>query len=168
MLVLRICRTPHATHAKGTPLNITDELIKAYFSTEYRIFSPTGILVLPGRGYSAELTDIHHSFNVFSSAFITAYNPHSEQVDDATNQLNQSRLITQVSKQWLYLQGEAVDISGQWPTEPSILVLGINLSAALELGDSFQQHAVLFALNDKTNLYACRPENEKFFADDEK
>ncbi len=120
--------------------------------------------MLQGDGCSAELSALHESFAVNCSAFITAYNPYSDVVDDATNEKNQDGLILQVSKQWKCLPGEAVGLSGEWPVEPSILVPGINLEDALELGRSYQQHAILFALKDRTKLYACRPENKKYFS----
>lgn len=148
----------------GIHLNITDELIKAYYSTEYRVFAPSGTIVFEGWGCSAELSSLHESFDVNCSAFITAYNPYSDRVKDAVNEKNHARLVLQVSKQWKYLPGEAVALSGEWPVEPSILVPGISLEDALELGRSYQQHAILFVKKDRTRLYACRPENKKYFS----
>ncbi len=138
-------------------MTITEELLEAYLATEYRVFAPDGIIVLKARGLSAELARLQASFDVNNSAFITAYNPYSQPTDDTVNQHYQEHLIAAVNSRWQYLPGEGVDPSGKWPVEPSLLILGIRLIAALELGRKFHQHAIIFAdVRGRTDLLFCQ------------
>ncbi len=143
-------------------MKISDDLVDAYLSTEYRVFAPAGTIVLHANAYSTELADLHYKFGVNSSAFITAWNPHSELTDDAVNHKNQECLRHDVSVYWRYLEGEGLDPEGIWPAEPSLFILGIELLQARELGLKFQQHAILYMQEAETRLYACREEDQRY------
>lgn len=41
-------------------------------------------------------------------------------------------------------RGAGLDPSGQWPAEESLLVLGINLAIAVEIGREFEQNAIVW------------------------
>ncbi len=142
-------------------MTITQEQSPAYFATEYRVFVPTGTIALAARGESDSLARLHDSFDVVSSAFITAYSPHGRKADDATNRQNQTRLVAAVTDRWKYFPGEGADPKGIWPAEPSLLVLGIGLEDALSLGREYHQQAILFATAEgRTDLRACWPEDQ--------
>jgi len=125
---------------------ITEEKSDAYFAAGYRIFTQAGEMLLPACGETT----------VQRAALITAYNPFGQQCLPELNQSNQAQLIADVESQWNYLPAEGYDPSGQWPAEPSLLVLGISLDDALELGRKYKQHAILYVDGaGHTNLYDC-------------
>jgi len=125
---------------------ITEEKADAYFAAGYRAFTQTGEIQLPACGKA----------KVQRAALITAYNPFGQQVLPELNQSNQAQLIVEVESRWNYLPAEGYDPSGQWPAEPSLLVLGISLEDALELGQKYKQHAILYVDDaGHTNLYGC-------------
>ena len=43
-----------------------------------------------------------------------------------------------------YLPGVAVDPFGEWPDEPSFLVMGLSLESAKALAARYQQNAILW------------------------
>jgi hypothetical protein len=48
----------------------------------------------------------------------------------------------------VHLPGKGVDPAGEWPGEPSLLILSINLEAADVLGRAFRQNAFVWASAD--------------------
>ena len=142
-------------------MNITEDLARAYFLTNFRVFTPTGSFTVHVRRESTELAVLHASHNARSSAFLTAYSPFSQPTDAETDRINQNSLQTEVEGRWEYLLGEGVDPTGEWPAEPSLLILGIDLDEALVLGQKFDQLALLFATGDgSADLYTCNPEDQ--------
>jgi len=139
-------------------MSISKELAAAYIATEYRVFAPDGTFTIRIGEKSPELASLQAAFNVTSSAFITAYNPLSQPTEDAVNRQNQERLIEENSFEWKYLLGEGVDPNGEWPSEPSILILGIDELAAIAIGHRFGQNAILFMdAQGEISLRACNP-----------
>lgn len=56
------------------------------------------------------------------------------------------------------LEGEGVGTGGDWPSEPSLLVLGIGGSEAVELGRAFGQVAIVIGrLGAPARLCFCSP-----------
>ena len=65
------------------------------------------------------------------------------------NEAAQSKLEAELTAAGLsFLRGEGVDPSGQWPGEPSVLVLGISGDEAQRLGRAFGQNAIVVAGRD--------------------
>jgi len=124
---------------------ISDALLALYKATHFQVFVPGGVLSLHIDEYSAPLLELHAKFGVASSAFITAYNPRSHQTPDDVNAAAQEALITEVKKLGLpWIAGAGVDPLGQWPLEPSLLVLGISRTQSLILARQFGQNACVF------------------------
>lgn len=124
---------------------ISDALLAQYKVTHYQVFVPGGVLTLRIEEYSSALIDLHAKFGVASSAFLTAYNPHSQQTADDVNAAAQESLVREVKKlgrSWI--AGAGVDSAGQWPAEPSLLVLGISRAQALIFARQFGQNACVF------------------------
>lgn len=150
--------------------SITESLSNAYFRTKFQIFLPEITIELSARCGSIALYEIHKSFNVSTSAIVTAYNPYGQLTDRSINELNQQKLEDEVTQYWDYLPADGSDPGGEWPAEPSLLILGIPLEEALTLGRRFKQHAIFFASNSEDDitsewvvdgdLYASWPEHE--------
>lgn len=141
-------------------MQLTEGLCNAYLTTKFLVFPPGREIRLHAEGSSDELEALHATYGVNCSALITAYNPYSEVTENAVNQANQLKLIADISERWRYLLGEGADPEGGFPVEPSILVLGISLAKALELGRNHGQHAILFSDQINTRLYACDPDKQ--------
>jgi hypothetical protein len=75
-------------------------------------------------------------------AYLSAWNPGSEPVDDATNRVAHARLLAALQPR-ATLAGESRSDDGSWPPEASVLVLGIGREEAIRLGRAFGQAAIL-------------------------
>ena len=92
-------------------------------------------------------------------AFITAWNPGSIALDTAENRCRMTNLSGRIALLGLpMLEGEGVGTGGDWPPEPSFLVLGIGESAAVELGRAFGQVAIVVGrIGEPASLCFCSP-----------
>ena len=92
-------------------------------------------------------------------AFITAWNPGSIALDTAENRRRMTDLCGRIALLGLpMLEGEGVGTGGDWPPEPSLLVLGIGASEAVELGRAFGQVAIVVGrLGAPARLCFCSP-----------
>lgn len=127
------------------------DLVAAYLRTDYRVDDRGYTFVMRVNERSEPLRACHASFAVECSAFITAWNPRSESQSLADNEAAMTRLehrLASIQLQWL--RGEGLDPTGEWPGEPSLLVLGLDEDAAIALGVEFGQNAVLCAASDAT------------------
>ena len=117
--------------------------IAAYRETEYRVFAPP--LVLHIGVPCADLAILQENAQVTCSAFITACNPLGDVLEEALNIERQEHLARQLAHLGLKaLKGEGRHPSGRW-AEPSFLILGLERGAAEELGQQFQQNAIVWA-----------------------
>ncbi len=92
-------------------------------------------------------------------AYITAWNPGSMALDTAENRRRMSDLSDRIALLGFpMLEGEGVGTGGDWPPEPSLLVLGIAASEALALGREFGQVAIVVGrLGAPARLCFCSP-----------
>jgi hypothetical protein len=122
------------------------DLFDAYRRTEYRVADCGYSFVLRIGEPSDALRDCHGDFAVACSAFITACNPRSTATPRAANEAAMSRLehaLADLCCRWL--RGEGIDPSGEWPGEPSLLALGLDEAAAIELARRFDQYAIVWS-----------------------
>jgi hypothetical protein len=120
------------------------ETIVAYLATDYRI-SGNWPLVLRIGQRSKELATLYQKYEEASAAVLTAWNPCSERLSDAENEATQSALISKINQLTLRHQpGHGVDPTGKWPSEPSQLVLGLDLQAADSLSREFRQNGFVW------------------------
>ena len=126
-------------------LKLNAQLLSAYRATHYVAHTPTGNFTLHIGEPCPALGDLMRQSGVSSAAFLTAYNPQSQVMSDLHNQQAQALLCAALDKMSLACYfGSAIDLSGNWPPEPSQLVLGISRVQALELVVKFKQNACLF------------------------
>ncbi|OTP76420.1 hypothetical protein PAMC26577_11050 [Caballeronia sordidicola] len=122
--------------------------IRAYEETEYRVFGDLPMTLHIGV-HNAQLADLHLAHDVDCSAFITAANPLSEPTDDASNLSHQAKLADDLNLQdFQFISGTGQHPSGDWPGEPSFLVLGVSLDAAKEVGARYKQNAIVWCGDD--------------------
>jgi hypothetical protein len=122
------------------------DLLAAYARTEYHVDDHGYAFILRVDEPSAPLRACHAAFGVNCSTFITAWNPRSEPTPQHENEVAMARLHRELAAMGLrWLRGEGIDPSGDWPGEPSLLVLGLDETAARELAGRFGQNALLCA-----------------------
>lgn len=77
-------------------------------------------------------------------AYLTAANPGSNALAAADNAVRQEALVARLTAQGRpFLLGESLADDGEWPAEPSLLVAGLDESAARILATEFGQNAFL-------------------------
>ena len=129
---------------------ISKELWQAYLETDFKVFAVNPFTLKVGQ-YSEDLNSIIKKSKYSSAAFITAYNPYSQQLSDAENVARQEQLKIEIAKRGLTtIEGVGQHPSNQWPGEPSLLILGLNKAAAATLARQLEQNA--FVWSDETSI----------------
>ena len=129
---------------------ISKELWQAYLETDFKVFAENSFTMKVGQ-YSSELNSIIKKSKHSSAAFITAYNPYSQQLSDAENVARQEQLKIEIAKRGLTaIEGIGQHPSNQWPGEPSLLVIGLSNAAAATLARQLEQNA--FVWIDETSI----------------
>ncbi|WP_017232920.1 DUF3293 domain-containing protein [Pandoraea sp. B-6] len=125
--------------------NIDSDAIRAYVETHYRVKGGLPMTLRVGV-QNPSLAVLHEAAHVESSAFITACNPFSHACDDASNAQRQDVFAQELTQLGLrFVDGIGQHSSNEWPGEPSFLVLGISLEAAKDLGERYEQNAIVWA-----------------------
>lgn len=123
---------------------ISEELISAYKKTDYNVSSSPPFTLKIGQ-FSDELIDLYKLYGFTTVAYITVYNPYSNETTGAQNELVQSELERELaSRSLIFLPGEGKDTEGRWPAEKSVLILGIDYSAAKKLAVKYRQNAFVW------------------------
>jgi len=121
-------------------------LIKLYRTTRFVVIAPKGKIVLSIGAWSQALDDLMTIFETSSCALITASNPGSKRLPDASNRERHEHLIKESRKRgYSFLEGLGVSEDGAWPPETSLLIVGIVQDRAEELARLFGQNAIVFA-----------------------
>ena len=122
----------------------------AYRRTHYEVPLPGGeLLVLRVDEASAALRAIHERCGVSCSAFLTAWNPRSEQRSAEQNATANQELQQRLAALGLEcLPGRGRDPRGDWEPEESLFVPGLELDAACLHGRHYGQNAILHAGED--------------------
>lgn len=85
------------------------------------------------------------------SAFISAHNPFGRQLSAEENAARHEMLTAEVKRAGFpAFPGRGIDPDGSWPSEASLLILGISREVARQLGARFDQNAIIFADDDFT------------------
>lgn len=122
----------------------TPEIAQAYRNTTYRVDHPDGGFGIRVGERSRRLDALLAMHGVRCWAYLTASNPRSEKLSPEINRLRNAALMEQVKQQeFVIYPGRGEPDTGDWVAEESVLILGIDASAALRLGAQFDQHAVL-------------------------
>lgn len=124
---------------------IPKDLIKAYLETEYRVLGEQPFSIQVGR-VNNDLLEAHKRHRVECSALVTAWNPYSQQVDDAKNRELHAAFAKELTNRGLrFVDGIGQHPSGQWAGEESYLIFGLALEAAKVLGAALEQNAIIWS-----------------------
>lgn len=127
---------------------ISPALIKAYRQAHYVVELPNSPIVIRVGQVTPGLSKLMANENVTTAAFLTAFNPYSEEFNHIDNELAQQQLISDLSALKVsVIHGEGRDANGNWPAELSLLALGISLQDAEILADRYGQNAFVWIGN---------------------
>lgn len=97
--------------------------------------------------YNLGLNELLKNNNCTSWAYVTAYNPFSKKLSDDENILLNKKLEFLLSFFKIY-KGRGCGFDDNWAPEESFLILGISKRDAIELGQKFEQNAIVFGSID--------------------
>lgn len=124
--------------------SIHPTLIRAYREAQYVIEGSQNIVLKIGRA-NQDLRKILKDNEVTTAAFITAFNPYSEILNDRENLEAQESLCVDIkSLGYFGLNGYGQDEAEEWPREKSVLALGITESQAEALADRYSQNGFVW------------------------
>lgn len=127
---------------------IDPDLVEAYKATDFHVHNQPPFVLKVGTA-SPQLAQLYHQHGTTCAAFLTAYNPYSEAVGDAENTAFQHKLSRELTSRGLtFLPGMGQDNQGQWPGEPSFLILGLALDEAKVMGAQYRQNALVWCGED--------------------
>jgi hypothetical protein len=80
------------------------------------------------------------------AAFITAWNPFSQQLSEQENKDRQQELKAKLKTRGLaFVDGIGQHPSNEWPGEPSLLIFNLNRESAKVLAAQYEQHAFVWS-----------------------
>ena len=121
-----------------------NRLDDVYRATTYFVDAPAGRLAFRVGQASAEIDALATAHQVRTWTYITAYNPGSVAAPRERNEQRQQELKQAVAESgYPFYSGEGKG-DGDWPAEPSLLVLGVSEAEAAAMARRFGQAAVLF------------------------
>jgi hypothetical protein len=125
-------------------VSIENELIEAYQNAEYVLFSNPEVIMHIGE-YNPDLHELMTARQCQQAAFISAYNPYSEIIEDSENVKRHGDLLDAVNGLGLdTVLGEGRDVERQWLGEISLLIFDIDRITADALGNEYGQNAILW------------------------
>ncbi len=138
----------HKNNSVSQESAISDSLWQAYLETDYIVQTEPRLTLRIGE-QCPELIKLHKQHRVDCSAFITAFNPYSQSCSLDENLSRQEQLNSELKIRSLkFIEGIGQHPTNKWPGEPSLLVLGLSLEAAKNLGTRFEQNALVWIGND--------------------
>lgn len=132
-------------------IDFSPELIKAYYETEYRVFTDPAITLRVGER-NAALGPLYRLFGVDCAVFATGWNPHSRRTPDEENATRNQVLLLFLGEKHIVIPGVGYPTLGSWRAEESYFALGIDKQFASRIAFQFEQNAVVWCGAD------CVPE----------
>jgi hypothetical protein len=128
----------------GSKRSRSAELESAYRTTDYCVDGPIGRFAIRIGQTSQPLDELLLQDGAPTWAYITACNPKSKQLSEAENAERMRQLEAEViARGYRIIRGEGVGEAGDW-RETSLLVIGVDRRAALELAREYEQNAFVF------------------------
>lgn len=125
-----------------------DELDSAYRDTDYHVLLENRETVVRIGERSFDLEKELALSGSVTWAFITPCNPRSASLDQQENQTRLEEFRREVSDKYELRKGFGLGRQGDWPAEPSFLIIGIAKPDALVLATMWEQNAFVFGSVD--------------------
>ncbi|MSQ81110.1 MAG: DUF3293 domain-containing protein [Candidatus Methylopumilus sp.] len=124
------------------------DLLKSYKSADYHVDASPSFILKIGM-HSRELESIYKTSYKYTAAFITAFNPYSQELSNQENKDRNHKLEELLqSLHFDYIHGEGKCGHGDWDGEESFLIFGISKKQASEIGKEFEQNAIVWCDKD--------------------
>jgi hypothetical protein len=124
--------------------SISQAMIEAYSNTDFRVEDTVSFVLKVGI-QSDDLMSLYKETGNNCSAYITAWNPYSQEQSLEENKACQAALLKQLSgANFRFFAGVGQDPLGQWPGEPSVLVLGMDKNQGISVGKKYKQNAIVW------------------------
>lgn len=135
---------PNTSSATQVP---TDKIV-AYRNTHYRVLAPGPVTLRIGCA-NADVQAAMQRHAKTSFAFITAYNPAGQAIEESENRRRHASLLQDLARLGcVFFEGDGVDPLGDWPAEASCLCLGLSFDEACALGCTWGQDAIVYGGED--------------------
>ncbi len=139
---------------------VDPQLIKRYRAAVYRVCDATRCMEFRVENENSELDQLLDARGIQTAAFLTAHNPGSRVLSPAENHLAHQELLKALADNGLcWLAGEGAVVTDEWLAETSVMVFGIDHSAATALARQFGQNAYIWIQRGETPqlvLTRCR------------
>jgi hypothetical protein len=124
---------------------LTAEQMQAFTQTNFVVHHEPPFTLNIGI-LSSDIKNLMAKHNVNCAAFITAWNPFSQTLATADDNLaRQEKLKEHLKMRSLkYIDGLGEHPDKNWPAEPSVLILGLSLEAAKTLAIRCEQRAFVW------------------------
>ncbi|MDC1173606.1 DUF3293 domain-containing protein [Methylophilaceae bacterium] len=127
---------------------IEPDLLIAYLSANYHVYSEQPFIFKVSQ-YSAELKKLMHKFKKKSAAFITAFNPQSEELNLKENKIRNQQLELEIQRfNFNYIKGDGRCDESDKVGEESYLIFGITQEQSTNLGINYNQNAIIWCSED--------------------
>ncbi|MBI2755988.1 MAG: DUF3293 domain-containing protein [Chloroflexi bacterium] len=137
------------------PAPVPPGLAQAYAEALYQIHHPAGDMLFSMKGFISGKADLvrHQTYTV-----VTAYNPGTEQPNEAVNQAAHRRLVAYVEEHGWTAHPAAGFSPDRSHLEPSLAIAGLSRLDAAAVGARFQQAAVFYWDGVQPHLVWCMPD----------
>lgn len=130
------------------PQPLPAELIQAFTETDYIVHHEPPFTMNIGQPCPA-LKALMAEHNALCAAYITAWNPFSQQLSRQKNEARQNEMKADLKMRGLkFIEGIGQHPSNNWPGEPSVLVLDLDIDAAKSLAGHNEQHEFVWVGSD--------------------
>jgi hypothetical protein len=124
------------------------DLRAAYLATDFVFEAEGQRYTLRVGEQNPQVRDLLAKQGAHGAAYITAFNPASLQLGEVHNTLAMRALRRDLKasdgESWAVYAGAGQDRAGNWPPEPSLMVLGIDRAQAEKLGRRYGQYAIVW------------------------
>ena len=126
------------------------DILQSYKSADYHVDASPSFILKIGM-HSPELDSIYKTSHKHTVAFITAFNPYSQELSAQENKDRNHKLEELIqSLGFDYIHGEGKCGDGDWDGEKSFLIFGISKEQASDIGKEFEQNAIVWCDKDAT------------------
>jgi hypothetical protein len=127
---------------------IPPSLLESYESADYHVDASPSFILKIGI-HSPELESIYKASQKHTAAFITAFNPYSQELSNQENKDRNLKLEELIqSLHFDYIHGEGKCGDGDWDGEESFLIFGISEKQASDIGKEYEQNAIVWCDKD--------------------
>ena len=118
-------------------------LLKAYRETDFNVFNPAITIKIGANNDLLNNLLLKHCVEEW--AYITPFNPYSNVLSEEQNEQRYKELKNKIVN-YKYFEGEGVGKDLSWKPEKSFLILGITKEQAIEIGNYYEQNAIVYGI----------------------